>query len=353
MQKPSIGWQSWSPPFPAWHGFPRWDYPPLKIRPLNLPLRESHIISPKIRYWCSWYAYGWNISHVKIVQTLEIIKQHKLPLTHILIDDGWTTWGDWHSPTEARFSSLADTIAVIKSDKLKAGLWFAPFLADKQSKLFKDHSDWFVKYRGKPVQGLKTMPIWEWFLPQKYLLDFELPVVRKYITDFIDLAVNIWQIDLLKLDFLYAPYFNPNYKSDDIPHDQIVWLLRYIKTNYPKITIIACGAPFTPTVGLADIIRISKDTALPPEFPIIINKLIYTFRVKILARKLSVPNPLKNISFDPDIRRFSLDNKSTIAIWDAIPPNIQGVGDNLTNLSLITLEKLKKWLSDESTHRTK
>ncbi len=347
-QKPSLGWQSWSPPFPAWHGYPKWDYSPFQTQSIFGSDNVNPKTSTNLRYWCSWYAYGWDITDEKIRKTIKIIKDHSLPFTHILIDDGWTTWGDWHNPDLNRFPDLAETIKHISKNKLKAGLWFAPFLASSKSKVYTQHPDWFVKYNNKPVQGLKTMPIWEKLLPKQYLLNFELPEVKKYITDFIDLAISKWGINLLKLDFLYAPYFNPILKSDIVPHDQIVWLLKYIKSKYSQVQVVACGAPFAPTIGNSDVIRISKDTALPPISPKIINKMVYSKRVRLLSSKMSLLKTYGDFPADPDVRMFSLDNMYTISIWDTIATNILGVGDDLSKLSSLQLNKVKTWLTNHN-----
>lgn len=345
MQKPSLGWQSWSPPFPRWHGFPRWDYSPFKDFSHRLPFRETPGKLTNIRYWCSWYAYGWDINDHKIEKTLSVIKKHKLPFTHILIDDGWTNWGDWYTPNLKRFKDLKQTIKTIKSHKLKAGLWFAPFLADKKSELFKKHPEWFINHKGKFIQGLKTYPIWDSVLPQQYLLNLELPAVKKYLTDFVDLAIRKWDVDLLKLDFLYAPYFNPHHQSDRVPHNQVAWLLRYIKTHYPYIQTIACGSPFAPALGIADVIRISKDNALPPFVPEFLNRFVYHSRIKMLSQKIKISRHLSSFNLDPDVRIFSLDTKYSESIWETISSNILGVGDNLERLSDSKLKCLKDWLS--------
>lgn len=344
MKKPSIGWQSWSPPFKVWHGLPRWDYSPFPHRPIQFPKSKKNI-NTSIRYWCSWYAYGWDIDDKKINHTLEIIKKFKLPFTHILIDDGWTKWGDWHFPDLNRFPSISTTIKKIRQSKLQAGLWFAPFLANRKSNLFKNHPDWFVYHKGRPIQGLKTLPIWESLLPQQYLLNFEVPEVRKYITDFIDIAVKKWGVSLLKLDFLYAPYFDHGHHDDQIAHNQVDWLLTYIKTHHPKVTTIACGAPFASSIGSADIIRISKDTALPPISPHFFNKFVYESRVKMLKHKLDAFDFPKNLRIDPDVRLFKFNSSKTHTIWNEIPRDVLGIGDNLSSLSEITLNKIKLWLS--------
>lgn len=346
MHTPSLGWQSWSPPTPSWHRFPRWDYSPFKLRRFKPSIQDT----PKrqIRYWCSWYAYGWNISNQKIHDTLNIIKKYRLPFTHILIDDGWTAWGDWHNPNPLRFDNMADTVKQIHSHKLLAGLWFAPFLANKNSQLFKSHPEYFVKYQNHYVQGLKTLPIWESILPQQYLLNLALPQVKKYLTSFIDLAVTKWGFNLLKLDFLYAPYFDPNHNNDIIPHHQVAWILKYIKTKHPNTTIIACGAPFAPTLKLSHAIRISKDTAIPLIFPKFINRLIYLNRVKMLSLKIAINNLIAHKQIDPDVRLFTLDSPTTDKIWDTISTNILGVGDNLSNLPPKNLERIRSWLASHN-----
>lgn len=342
-KSPTLGWQSWSPPFPAWHGFPRWDYSPFPLRKIPTSKIKSSFKEP-IRYWCSWYAYGWDINNRKITQTLQFIKKNRLNFTHILIDDGWTSWGDWSDPNLARFPNMGNTIQAIHNNGLKAGLWFAPFLASKNSQLFQVHPDWFINYQDKPVQGLKTMPIWEWFLPQQYLLDLSHPKVKKYLTDFIDLAVKKWKIDLLKLDFLYAPYFNPHLNSDQVAHDQVSWILDYIKDNYPAVVTVACGTPFSPSSNRATAIRISKDTALPPLVPKLFNQIVYVDRVKMLAHKLIAATRYPNIIVDPDVRIFRLDTPTTNKIWSANKFLVTGIGDNLIKLDNLKIKELKYWL---------
>ncbi len=342
MEKPSLGWQSWSPPFSAWLPYPKWDYSPFEAKGMPKILPKNKKIN--IKYWCSWYAYGWNIDETKIRKTLQTIKKRQLDFTHILIDDGWAAWGDWDQPNLSRFPDIMNTVQAIHSNHLKVGLWFAPFLANKNSLLYHNHPDWFIKYHNRPVQGLKTIPVWEWLIPQQYLLDLANPAVKNYLTNFIDLAVKKWKVDLLKLDFLYAPYFNPNLKSDNIPHNQVTWLLQYIKSTYPKITTIACGAPFSSSLNYSDVIRISKDTALPPPFPNFINRLVYYSRVKMLAQKMLAAKIHKNLVTDPDVRMFSLDNRSTKQVWNNHAFSCLGVGDNLTRLSRSNINILKKWL---------
>lgn len=345
MQKPTIGWQSWSPPYQTWHKLPRWDYSPFPQITNQSRLKSSRPLNNKIAYWCSWYAHGADINDQIITRTIKVIQKNVLPVSHLIIDDGWTTWGDWQHPSPTKFPDFKSTIKRIHRAGYKVGLWLSPFLADSTSMLYKNHPEWFVKYKNWPVQGLKVMPIWESMLPQKYLLNFSLPEVQSYTKEYLKLAIEFWGVDLLKLDFLYAPYFNPNHTSHHIPAKHLKWLLSYVKKQYPQVQTIACGAPFQESSSLVDVIRVSKDTTLPPFVPRFINRLIYVSRVKMLKETLkSDLPPLLNL--DPDVRMFNLDTLQTNSFWDTIQTPVIGIGDNLLSLNNKQINNIKIWLKN-------
>jgi hypothetical protein len=188
------------------------------------------------------------------------------------------------------------------------------------------------------------MPIWESLIPQRYLLNFDLPEVKSYTKKYLKLAVEKWGVDLIKLDFLYAPYFDPNHNSPNIPTLHLTWLLSYIKKTYPHIETVACGAPFEESSNLVDVIRVSKDTALPPFVPNIINKIVYQSRINMLKETLKADLP-DELNLDPDVRMFDLDTPRTSLFWDTIQTPVVGVGDNLLKLSD---ENIMLWLQNLS-----
>lgn len=347
MQKPTLGWQSWSPPHPKWHKLPHWDYSPFPEYIDTSTLASSRPLASSIRYWCSWYAYGTKINDHLINQTQNYIKDNHLNFSHILIDDGWCQWGDWLFPDSSKFSNFKETINKIKKQNIKAGLWFAPFLADKKSTLYQEKPSWFLTHHNKPIQGFRIMPLWDKITPQRYLLDFDQEDVRRFTKKWLSLAIDEWCIDLLKLDFLYAPYFDPNLLNPTKAKSHLNWLLSYIKKTYPHVQTIACGAPFADCHQLVDAIRVSKDTALPPVAPIWFNKLTYTSRVRMLHTTLKANiNPKLNL--DPDVRMFTLDNNYTNKLWSEIRLPILGIGDDLLQYDQTTIQKVKKCLKNHS-----
>lgn len=345
MKNPTLGWQSWSPPYPSWHGYPLWDYPPFNFEYQQESLKSRRPLKQPLSYWCSWYAHGTQIDETIIMQNVKLIKAYKIPLNTVLIDDGWTQWGDWLSPDPNKFKDIKATIKKIHEQKLLAGIWIAPFLSSITSSLYLNHPKWFVTHKNKSVQGFQTSPFLWLFTPHRPVLNMALPEVKNYLAKSIDQMVMDWHVDLIKLDFLYALYFDPNYKSDKAAKAHLVWLLKYIYTKYPHIITIGCGAPFDPVARLTDAIRIYKDTALPPIAPRWINKIVYRNRVKHLAHALSAANN-HNLNTDPDVRILSLDSQSTTRIWDTIRPSIVGVGDDLTKLTSQQINIMKLWLKN-------
>lgn len=273
IQQPYQPWQSWSPIEPSFFRVPTWDYCPL-------PLPAKQIKKPKVKkarsisYWCSWYAFGRQINEKLILDQAALIKQKKLPVEYILVDDGWVKWGDWQSIDQNKFPrGLAFLSKKLGKQKFKTGLWLAPFLADKSSRLYKEHPEYFLRdQHGRLVNGFKGIPFFDRLLHPRFLLDFSKKAVREYIFESMDQMIRQWGISLLKLDFLYAPYFNPNLKNAQEASLQVRQLLGHLKKKHPQIFTIACGCPFADAVDVVDAIRISKDIGSIPPFPRFIRK---------------------------------------------------------------------------------
>jgi hypothetical protein len=110
-------------------------------------------------------------------------------------------------------------------------------------------------------------------------------------------------VELLKLDFLYAPYFDPKYSDSQIPDSFLKNIFDFIKVKYPKTYLMASGCPFEVAKYKVDSIRISQDIALPPLYKIpILKSLIHNQRAKLLADKWNIYSNF-NIFFnlDPDV----------------------------------------------------
>ncbi len=98
---------------------------------------------PAPRIWCSWYSLYTLIDEPTLHKVFDGLGD--LPFDVLQVDDGWqVSLGDWEANEKfpAGMTALADKI---KSTGRKAGLWLAPLLAAKSSRLFREHPDWFLK----------------------------------------------------------------------------------------------------------------------------------------------------------------------------------------------------------------
>ena len=284
------GWQSWSvrtkPRFP----FPHRNYAPSSDKSLV----ELEIIKKpkaKIFGWCSWYAYGSSISEQKIISQAKHIYKHKeiLPLEYILIDDGWTLWGDWNKINSKKFpNGFAYLNEQLSSMNLKGGIWVAPFLVSPKSQIFKTKKEWLVRSKNKFLEGFKLIhPRIDSHLPyKKYVLDIKNPEVRKYLTTSIEDLINKNNFQLLKLDYLYAPYFDPNLKAEEAT-SLLKDFLKQIRKNHPDLHIIGSGLPLIPAVGNVDSMRIGPDIIIPhlDRIPLV-SKIINTTKVHAAIRAI-------------------------------------------------------------------
>lgn len=296
-------WQSWSPVRPNYFHWPIRDYSPV---PQIAPENQKPVgfkLKPPISGWCSWYAFGGNINNERLLSTAKKLKSKYSSLQYFLIDDGWCRWGDWNSPDQTKFPDFSQTLANVTQTGFQIGLWFAPFLIDPKSAIVTAHSDWLVRNKnGALVNGWQVFPF-DNFFSKKYLLDFSKAPAKKYIYDSISRAIREWHVSLLKLDFLYAPYFDPSISDDLLPTKYLTELFVHLKEKFPQIYLMASGCPFKPARYLADSIRISKDISWPQlnRFPII-NRLLRLHRFHLLKGKnTALIGNQKYFHFDPDV----------------------------------------------------
>ena len=211
--------------------------------------------SKKLAGYSSWYNRYQNIDEASILEDLNGCKTLFQPGDLFQIDDGWEPKvGDWLETDAAKFPHglrpLAD--AAHKSGFL-AGLWLAPFVAEADSALYREHPDWFLQVDGAPWRCGGN---WSGF----YALDIDHPQVQSYLKQTFDLVLNVWGFDLVKLDFLYgAAPFGTGQETRAARMRRAMAMLR--EWCGDKL-ILGCGVPLVPSFGLVDYCRIGCDVGL-------------------------------------------------------------------------------------------
>ncbi|MGI5171716.1 glycoside hydrolase family 36 protein [Spirillospora sp. CA-253888] len=201
--------------------------------------------------WCSWYGYWDKVTDADVIDNLALAERHGIDADMFLIDDGYEAEiGDW---LELRpgFGSLERSVgAILEADK-RAGLWTAPFLVGRRSRTFRDHPDWLV---GDAHAGV----MWDQDLA---VLDVTHPDAAAHLTEVFRKLAALG-VSHFKLDYLYAGALAGRRHEDLDPIAAYRRGLELIREGAgPQATLHACGAPMLPSIGLADIMRVSPDTA--------------------------------------------------------------------------------------------
>ncbi len=210
---------------------------------------------PSIVGWTSWYHYYTKISESIILENLNAFAEKQTPIDLFQIDDGYQTHiGDWLTTKPTFPNGMAGIAKQIHDKNYKAGLWLAPFICEKQSKIFRDHPDWILKDEAGQAVRAGYNPLWSgWF----YVLDFYHQEVQKYLTSVFFTVLDKWNYDLVKLDFLYAVALAPpkNKTRGQVMHEA----LRFLRNLVGNKLILGCGVPLGSAYGLVDYCRIGAD----------------------------------------------------------------------------------------------
>ncbi|MBR3474351.1 MAG: alpha-galactosidase [Oscillospiraceae bacterium] len=205
--------------------------------------------------YTSWYNRYQNISEESIGQDLRGCAGWLRPGDLFQIDDGWEpAVGDWLEPDAKKFPHGMKTAAEAIHEKgFLAGLWLAPFVAQRSSRLFREHRDWFLQPAGRPwLAGIG----WGGF----FALDFDRPEVRDYLERVFRQVLDDWGYDLVKLDFLYAAA--PFGDEGESRAGRMIRAMEFLRQLCGDKRILGCGVPLMPAFGLADYCRVSCDVGL-------------------------------------------------------------------------------------------
>ena len=215
----------------------------------------SPITKEKLAGYSSWYNRYENITEASILEDLEGCASVLDTGSLFQIDDGWEPHvGDWLEPDYNKFpDGLKPASDAIHKAGFKAGLWLAPFVAQKGSRLIEQHPDWLYKRNGEP-----------WCLGSNwggfYSLDIDNPEVIGYIETVFEKVFDEWGFDLVKLDFLYgAAPFGTDKETRAGRMIRAMKLLRRVCGEHP---ILGCGVPVMPAFGLVEYCRVSCDVSL-------------------------------------------------------------------------------------------
>lgn len=160
----------------------------------SLGYRNSSV--PEAAYdavYSTWYAYMQDIKARDILKECRLAKQ--MGMDTLILDDGWqnreivrdyANCGDW-KPAPNRFPDMRRFVDEVHSLGMRVMLWFSvPFVGWDSNN--------YKRFEGKYLYSFDQV--------RTDVLDPRYPEVRRYLVDTYANAVEKWNLDGLKLDFI-------------------------------------------------------------------------------------------------------------------------------------------------------
>ncbi len=212
--------------------------------------------------YTSWYRHYGNIDAQVLLHDLEgcsrvlagVDLENACPVFQI--DDGYAKVGDWLEYDCARFPEGLRTLAQDARERgLLSGLWIAPFVCERESRLFKEHPDWLLYDEAGEL--VTTGSQWSGAVA----LDTRNPDVRAYVGKVLHTVTQDWGFELLKLDFLYAACMVAH---DGLNRGQLMAdALELLRNNVSDDTkLLLCGVPLMSAFGRCEYCRVGQDMSL-------------------------------------------------------------------------------------------
>ena len=228
----------------------------------NHPRRKGFRAPPM--GWCSWYCFGPNVTLTNILTNLDWIAKNTPELRYIQIDDGYQPWmGDWLETGKSFGGDIKTALKAIRQKGFEPAIWVAPFVASPESKLFREHPEWFIKDKeGKPLRSDKV-GFGGWRLGPWYALDGTHPDAQKFLENTFRIMRRDWGCTYFKLD---ANYWGTLHKG--FFHDPKATRIEAYRRGMEAILrgtgnafVLGCNHPLWPSLGLIDGSRSSMDTS--------------------------------------------------------------------------------------------
>jgi alpha-galactosidase len=238
-------------------------------------LNENH---PRLEFatppsgWCSWYCFGPRVTAQQVLDNLDAIAKHAPGLKYIQIDDGYQpAMGDWLETGSAfggnrgtgapGFNNVQTVLRQIRDRGFEPAIWVAPFIAEQESRLFKEHPDWFVKdAEGKPLRA-DTVTFGGWRRGPWYAVDGTHPEARAHLEHLFRTMRKEWGCTYFKLDANFwgaihgGRFYDPRATRIEAYRRGMEAVLRGAGDAF----ILGCNHPMWPSLGLIHGSRSSND----------------------------------------------------------------------------------------------
>ena len=303
--------------------------------------------------WCSWYYYFTRVTADDMLANLSEARRREVDWQWFQLDDGYQQEvGDWLDLRPTFAGRMGEIANAVREAGLRPGIWLAPFLARRSSRLYAEHPDWFLRGPSGGPASAGYNPMWG-LGGRCVALDTTHPEVQDWLRNVVGTMVRTWGFDYLKLDFLYAACVPGRAHDPGLsPAGRLALGLDVVREAAgPGVFLLGCGAPLGPCVGRVDAMRVGPDVA-PYWFPWARYHLlgdVHALSAAFAIRSMLVRAQLNRRLWlnDPDClllrqreTRLSATERRTLTHAVVITGGMFFVSDRLAALSDATWERL-------------
>ena len=212
--------------------------------------------------WCSWYCFGPQVTAKQVLDNLDVIARDIPGLRYIQIDDGYQpAMGDWLETGNAFGGQVQTVLKQIRDRGFEPAIWVAPFIAEGESNIFKQHPDWFVKDdKGLPLRA-DRVTFGGWRRGPWYAVDGTHPDAQAHLEGVFKTMRHEWGCTYFKLDANFwgaihgGRFHDPRATRVEAYRRGMAAVLRGTGDAF----ILGCNHPIWPSIGVIHGSRSSHD----------------------------------------------------------------------------------------------
>ena len=235
------------------------------LHALATRIQKNHpkqLFQPAPTGWCSWYCFGPRVTAEQVLQNLDVISQKIPKLKYVQIDDGYqAAMGDWLETGKAFGGDVVAVLKEIRKRGFEPAIWVAPFVAEQNSHVFQQHSEWFIRGADDKPLVSSQVTFGGWRHGPWYALDGTHPEVQQHFEKTFSTMRKEWGCTYFKLD---ANFWGAMHGGRF--HDPKATRIQAYRKGMEAIRrgagdsfILGCNHPIWPSFGLIDGSRSSGD----------------------------------------------------------------------------------------------
>ena len=212
--------------------------------------------------WCSWYCFGPRVTAQQVLDNLDAIAKNFPALKYVQIDDGYqSAMGDWLTTGAAFGGNIRTVLDEIRRRGFEPAIWVAPFVAEAESTIFRQHPDWFIKDSESQPLRSDRVTFGGWRRGPWYALDGTRPEVQDHFEQLFKTMRESWGCTYFKLDANFwgamhgGRFHDPRATRVEAYRRGMQAIVRGAGSAF----LLGCNHPIWPSIGVVHGSRSSND----------------------------------------------------------------------------------------------